>query len=497
MLIFLSMDLFCLLSLGISHIIKNDAYVFRRNKLLSLLKLRSKYKYELSVKEQALFFLPLALTSLIMVVSHTLFNAGLARMPRPEVMIAAFAVSKSTMHILQSPITMVRQTVTALITQRSNFRRTFIFLSVIVSVVVSVLAVTAFTGLSRIIFREIMGLSGRTLEEAIMMLRILFLFPLMVATRDFLFGLALKFRVTPLITIASAARIVYVLIFIYFLEEMSVIPGAYLAGLMFIGGIVIEVLVMFVGTKITVRNFSAALDNLENSKPTKPLTYGMLGRFYAPLILTSIIATSVMPLINSSLARTVDPDLALSAFAVAWGLGMIVLSPFMMFHQVTLNYIEPDNRYSRSVRRFAALVSLLSTILISLMAFTNLGYLILTRIIGTTHEISILANDVLRLMCLLPFLMVIREYYWGILMKRRQTKQIWQGKAINLLALVLVLALMVLAAPKNPAIIGAIGIICSEMAEISYHMVRSRKNRLKLQTGAANSKQPADRRSES
>ena len=61
-----------------------------------------------SLKEQALFYLPLAATAFIIIITHSFFNAGLARLPNPEVLIAAFAVAKSLMHVFQSPVMMIR-----------------------------------------------------------------------------------------------------------------------------------------------------------------------------------------------------------------------------------------------------------------------------------------------------------------------------------------------------------------------------------------------------
>jgi hypothetical protein len=58
-----------------------------------------------------------------------------------------------------------------------------------------------------------------------------------------------------------------------------------------------------------------------------------------------------MPIINAGLARSDQPDLTLSVFAVAWGLGMIVLSPFYMLHQIPLSYYEEGGK-NRSIRLF-------------------------------------------------------------------------------------------------------------------------------------------------
>lgn len=424
---------------------------------------------QVTLKEQVFFYLPLAATSFIIIITHTFFNAGLARLPNPEVMIAAFAVAKSLMHVFQSPVMMIRQTVTALIDHHKNFRKTLIFLSLVVGCVVFMLGMTAFSGLSRWLFTHVMGLEGQTLDEAVTMLKILFLFPLMVSVRDFFTGISIRFRTVPLITAASVVRVIYVMIFIALIDQMTALPGAILAGLMFIGGVAIEALVMVVGTRIfnwTIPRKLAELDRQAQRQEPRPLSYRMIFGFYSPLIVTTVVYNTVMPIVNSGLARSSQPELALSVFAVAWGLGFVVLSPFNMLHQVPLKYIGTvGNGNARAVRLFMLLTAVASAAALALISFTGLGYYILRYWIGTSHEISLLAADVLKFMCVSPFLLAAREYYWGILLKRRKTRFIWQGKTISLLVLLLVLLLTLSYTPANAAIIGVVCIISGEAAE--------------------------------
>ena len=191
----------------------------------------------------------------------------------------------------------------------------------------------------------------------------------------------------------------------------------------FIGALVLEALTMTIGTLLLNKNLLRRLERLDEERghtQPKRLTYPNILLFFLPLFATTIISNVLMPIINSGLARTDQPELAISSFSVAWGLGMIVLSPFMMFHQVSLNFIEdPNGGEGRGVRKFALLLAVMTSLILAIIGFTDIGYYILTRWIRATTEISILSTDVLRLMFVLPFLMVAREYYWGILMKRQ------------------------------------------------------------------------------
>lgn len=429
-------------------------------------------KNEISIKELFLFFLPLAITSFLTVITHSLFNAGMARLPSPEVMIAAFAVAKSLIQIFQSPTMMIRQTVTALIDHRKNLRKTILFLSVVILSVVILLGIIAFSGISRMLLRDVMGLSGRTLEEAIVIFRVLFIFPAIFGIRNIYQAFSIKFRTTPLVTLSSVVRITYVFIFIMLIDRLTMVQPAVLSGLMFLGAVIAETLVMIIGTRVLHKSIPKGLDAMERPEGVaepKAITYPNIAYFYLPLIVTTLIKTVVMPVVNSGLARTVEPELAISVFAVAWSLGMIFLSPFIMFHQLPLIFCdEPGRQNNRNVRKFAFLTALVSATGLFVLAFTDLGYFVLTRLIGASQEISILAADVLKFMCLLPFLMVAREYFWGVLMKRRKTRHIWKGKAISLVSLILVITVMTFVNPANLAIIGVVGFIGAELGEFVF-----------------------------
>ncbi|NCC49287.1 MAG: hypothetical protein EOM13_09570 [Clostridia bacterium] len=132
--------------------------------------------------------------------------------------------------------------------------------------------------------------------------------------------------------------------------------------------------------------------------------------------------------------------------------------------------------YRQRVRRFAQIIALTMAGLLILIAFTDLGYLILRHLIGTSDQISRQSEDVLKLMCVLPFMMITREYFWGILMQRRETRFIWKGKAINVITLISVVSLMTVVGPANPAINGAVGMIACELSELLYLLYTFRKS---------------------
>src|SRR5690606_13755906 len=76
----------------------------------------------------ARFFIPLGLTPLMIAVSHTLTSATLARLPAPELNLAAYAVLQALTNAVKSPIHASRQLVVALVDGKESFRKVMAFL---------------------------------------------------------------------------------------------------------------------------------------------------------------------------------------------------------------------------------------------------------------------------------------------------------------------------------------------------------------------------------
>jgi hypothetical protein len=152
------------------------------------------------------------------------------------------------------------------------------------------------------------------------------------------------------------------------------------------------------------------------------------------------------------------------------------LSPFSAFHQLPIRFTGEDGKKNiRSVRRFAILTGAFFSLLMLIVSFTGIGYFILVELIGTSHEISILSADVLKIMSILPFIMVMREFIWGVMMKRRLTRYIGKGKIVNLSFLLLIVLSMTLLTFSNPAMIGAMAVVGSEAAETIYLYIVTKK----------------------
>ena len=423
----------------------------------------------------------MALTSVLIITTHSLFNAALARLASPELYISAFAVAKSFMHFFSSPIIMIRQTVSTLVKDAASYYKVRKFVSLIIIGVILVLALLKFTGAANWLLANIMGVQGRILDKSLVIFGVLIIFPLGPALRDMMQGIAVKLNKTYLFSIATVLRIIFVLSVIYFIDELQFIPGGIIAGGMFLGAVLIEGLALYIGVKLTTRNIADSLENnidkFENR--SEKLNYSRILYFYYPLLITSFLKRMGGPLINMGLARSMSPELTISVYAVAWGLGLIFLSPIFMFHQQVINFLDEKNANLSSLKSFALIIGIFITGVLGLIAYTDLGYYILRNWIQATEQISILSLDLLKIMIVLPLIMLGRKFYWGIMMKKNKTKFISRGKLINLISLFSTLVLGIIINPPNTAIIGIMAIICSQLSEFLYLFYKTKNVGLK------------------
>ncbi|MFW6270834.1 MAG: hypothetical protein ACOC4G_12235 [Bacillota bacterium] len=417
------------------------------------------------------FYVPLAATSILMMTTHSFFNAALSRLSSPEIYLSAFAVAKSLMHIFEGPIMMVRQTVSTLVHDAKSYFKVRKFFLIVTLLTVAVMSVISLSDLSNWIYIHIFGVERQVAEKAVIMLIIFTLFPVAAALRNFMQGIAVKLNKTPLFTIATIARLIYVFFLVLIVDKFTFISGAVFAGLMFLTAVGLEGVVICLGVKISEKNIPGKLKEIkkqENEELKPKINHSYIFRFFWPLIVTSIIHMTAMPLVNMGLARTYKPSIAISAFTVGWSLGLFFLSPAFLFHQQVIKYYENSREKIRSLKKFAILLGTGMLAVLAIVAFTDIGYYILRNWIEATDQISVLALDVLKLMLFMVPVILFREYYWGVLLKENKTRFVSYAKIINLISIVITIFVLLKINPANPAILGVLVFIVAEGSEAVY-----------------------------
>jgi len=410
-------------------------------------------------KAIAKFFLPLSLTNLIINLSHSIVNAGVARTPDPEISLAAYALARGLVSLIESPMFMARQTVSSLVDDTESFRVVSRFLYAVSAITILILAVLAFSPAGYYVLANVMGASPKIAHNGQLALRILFLLPAFAVIRNVHHGVAIIARQTSIVPVATTIRLVVMSTLIFILARFTRLPGAVCGSLSFVGAFCVEAIIMSWRAR-------PLLQDLPNKQVDGPmLTISQIISFFLPLVATSLVGTAFQPLINTGLARSTTPEVSLAAYAVGHGLASLALAPLGMLHQCTLVFTNGDDQKTYdTTKRFTTHFSLLASFVIASVSFSPLGPWILKNLMGVSSEVSRAALEVMKIMTVLPLLVGWREYMWGILMQRQTTGPIGTAKGINLIAMGAILVLLLATGPVDPAAAGAWAMVLGELA---------------------------------
>ena len=153
------------------------------------------------------------------------------------------------------------------------------------------------------------------------------------------------------------------------------------------------------------------------------ITSSGFARFYVPLAATSLLLTATNPILAAALARSTDPTTALAGYSVAFAVCGVLYAPLLVVQQVVAARLLAEGSFS-PVRRFAYLTGAVFSLLGALIAFTGLGDVVFSGVVGVGPEVL---EEALRAMALLwpvPFLTAVRAAHQGRLVAGHRTKPI-------------------------------------------------------------------------
>ncbi len=150
------------------------------------------------------------------------------------------------------------------------------------------------------------------------------------------------------------------------------------------------------------------------------LTYREIAWFFFPLLLNVQLMSISHTIINGALARMDDYVTALAGISVAMIVHLFISSPSYQNHTVTMAMVR-GRRSLYGVLLFIVLVAVYVTLMLGLIAFTPLGDMVLTTLLGTPPEVAEEARKALMIMTLLPFFTGIRGFSQGMLIRVRRT----------------------------------------------------------------------------
>ena len=287
----------------------------------------------LTQKDVAVFFFPLLLNVQFMSVSHSIINAGLARLENAVVLLAGFSVAM-VLHLFVASPSYQNHTITiAMVRGRKSMLAMTLFILLIATWVSILLALLAFSPVGIFVLDRMLGVTPAVAASARQALGLMVFLPFITGMRGLCQGLVIRARRTGLVSFATAVRIV--MLFAYLWLGQMWFTGTAVAAFALLG---------CVGTETLVIAFFAWRVTLPSTQDDER-SFGEILRYGLPLAYSSGLQQTVPLLINAIISRLPDGTLALAAFGVIRGFLFLLAGPMRNLQQayLTLVTVAEDN----------------------------------------------------------------------------------------------------------------------------------------------------------
>jgi hypothetical protein len=293
----------------------------------------------------------------------------------------------------------------------------------------------AFTPFYYTVVGGLIGAPEEIIEPARIGLMIMTPWTWSIAYRRFNQGILIRFGHSGTIGIGTGIRLGVDAIVLITGLIVHDIPGIIVATSAVAAGVVAEALYVGVRVQPVLRT------KLKPAPVVEPaLTYRAFAKFYTPLALTSLMMLMVQPLGSAALSRMPRALDSLAVWPVVSGLIFMLRSMGVAFNEVVVARLD-DPLSSRSLRRFANLLTGLSTLLLLIFVTTPLANWWLQDITALDPALVRLARNGLWIGLLLPGLTTFQSWYQGVILNTRKTRAIPEAVFVFMIITSAVLAI--------------------------------------------------------
>ncbi|MGC9529278.1 MAG: hypothetical protein ACP5G2_01480 [Candidatus Bipolaricaulaceae bacterium] len=426
----------------------------------------------LPLREVARVWWPLAASWLLMALEGPAISAIVARLVQPELHLAAYGGLVLPLSLfIEAPIIMLLAASTAL----SKDWRSYTFLRNFthgLSAGLTLLHVlVVYTPLYYWVARGVIGAPPEIVEPGRWGLMIMVPWTWSIAYRRFNQGVLIRFGHSLSVGLGTAIRLGAGGIALAVGYAVGTVPGIVVAAAATIAGVVSEA--TFVGLRVR----PVLRRQLRPAPPVaERLTMRGFLSFYVPLSLTPLIFLVARPIGSAAISRMPQALSSLAVWPVLTGLVFMLRSFGVSYNEVVVALLDRP-RSSPALRKFAGLLTCVTTAVLLAVAATPLARLWFQGISGLSAELAGLAERGLWLALLLPALTVLQSWFQGVILHTRRTGAITEAVLLFFLVNGAVLAAGVTSAPVPGIYVAVAGLSTGAAARTGWLAWRSRNSR--------------------
>jgi Na+-driven multidrug efflux pump len=201
---------------------------------------------------------------------------------------------------------------------------------------------------------------------------------------------------------------------------------------------------------------------------------------WLPLAASIIMMVLEPSTINIALGRTIDPELALAAYGVAFSLALLVEAPIIMLLDASVAR-SLDGEAFRLMRRFALLLGLIVTAVGLLVSLTPLYTLIVEGLMNIPEDVAARARPTMQILAFWPLPIAWRRAHQGVLIRANRTGMITVATGVRLVTLAAALFGGLMLFPSGGSVVAGLAMDISVTVEA---VLITWATRPVLQTGA-------------
>jgi Na+-driven multidrug efflux pump len=185
---------------------------------------------------------------------------------------------------------------------------------------------------------------------------------------------------------------------------------------------------------------------------------------WLPLAASIVMMVLEPSTINVGLGRTGDPELALAAYGVAFGLALLVEAPILMLLDASVAR-STDRAAFVLLRRFALGLGLIVTAVGLIVSITPLYGLIIRDLMNIPPDVAARARPTLQVLSFWSLPIAWRRAHQGLLIRVRRTAIISVATGVRLLTLAGALYAGLVLMPDRGAVVAGVAMVLSVTVE--------------------------------
>ncbi len=194
-----------------------------------------------------------------------------------------------------------------------------------------------------------------------------------------------------------------------------------------------------------------------------PTVRQMLG-LWLPLAASIIMMVLEPSTINIALGRTLEPELALAAYGVAFSLALLVEAPIIMLLDASVAR-SVDRQAFRLMRRFTLLLGLIVTGIGLLVSLTPLYALIVEGLMNIPEDVAATARPTTQILAFWPLPIAWRRAHQGVLIRANRTGMITVATGVRLVTLAAALFGGLMLFPGEGSVVAGLAMVISVTVE--------------------------------